>query len=256
MIFTMTFRRIALRAWVATSAVLLVATAGCRSNPSKQRAGSSAGPGSSLQLDGSSGFSKARFAEPDPFVAEATLSAWAYFDELPSHAKRIFSIVGKSGSGRDLDLQAETDDRFHFYVGTGGPNTVVSTTKVQTGVWYRIDATYRAANTVDIYVNGAHEASTAIGAKREPNTGAIVVGANEVFANRFFHGRLDEVALFDRALTAAEISAKAHPLSGAEPGLVAAYRFEDTAADLKGKHDGQLEGGAKLGPPGAPVDAR
>src|SRR2546423_6546835 len=98
---------------------ILVVTAGCRS---AHRGASSNAGGSSLGLDGATGYAQSPFPEADPFTAEATLAASAYFDELPSQARRIFSIVGQSGVGRDLDLQAEPDDRFHFYVGPGAPN--------------------------------------------------------------------------------------------------------------------------------------
>jgi len=33
-------------------------------------------------------------------------------------------------------------NHFHFYVATGAPNKVVSTSVVQTGYWYHIAATY------------------------------------------------------------------------------------------------------------------
>ena len=229
---------------------VFLGAAGCRKSQSEA---GTASTGSSLHLDGATGYMKAPFAEPDPFTSEATLSASVYFDELPSKASRIFSIVGKSGVGRDLDLQAEPDDRFHFYVGVGAPNVAVSTTKIQTGVWYHVDATYRANGSVDIYVDGAPAGSTALRVKREPNNGAIVAGANLVFPNRWFRGRIDDVALYERALSPGEIAAKSRTLKGNEPGLVAAYRFEEDTRDLKQKHDGQLVGGAQVGPPGSPV---
>jgi hypothetical protein len=234
------------------SAVLLLAS-GCRSTRPQGPPPAAAERGSSLLLDGTSGYATAAFAEADPFVQEATLSARVYFEVLPSKARRIFSIVGKSGVSRDLDVQAEPDDRFHFYVGPGAPNVAVSTTRIQTGVWYRVDAAYRAEKSVDIYVNGALEGTTPIRITRAPNTGPIVVGANVVFPNRFFQGRIDDVAVFERALPADEI-ARPHPLKGDEPGLVVAYGFEGDLRDLKGKHDGQLVGAAKVAPPGAPAE--
>src|ERR1043165_7842390 len=91
----------------------------------------------------------------------------------------------------------------------------------------------------------------AVHVKREPNNGAITVGFNLVFPHRWFHGRIDELALFNRALTASEIAAKQRALNAAEPRLVAAYHFDGDTRDLKAKHDGQLVSDAKLRPPGS-----
>ena len=47
----------------------------------------------------------------------ATIEAWVNFNQLPSAAKHIMSIAGRSGGGTDLDLQTETDNKFKFYIG-------------------------------------------------------------------------------------------------------------------------------------------
>lgn len=208
---------------------------------------------SSLRLDGVTASMTAPFPDPDPFTAEATVSAWVRADVLPSQAGRIFHIAGKSGFAKDLDLQIERDDHFHFYVATGAPHTAVSKTAIQAGTWYRVDATYRANDVIVLYVNRAAEATVPIpGVTRDPNTGPITVGENATFHGRFFQGLIDEVSLRNRALSAAEVAA-AHSPKGPEAGLVAAYSFDGDAKDRSGSgHDGQLVGGARFEPPGAP----
>ena len=95
---------------------------------------------------------------------------------MPSTARHIFHIVGKSGFGRDLDLQAEPDDRFHFYVATGAPNVAISLTDVETSKWYHLFATYRQDNAIALYVNGKLENTVPIpGVRRLPDIGPITV---------------------------------------------------------------------------------
>ena len=126
-------------------------------------------------------------------------------------------------------------------------------TAIQAGTWYRVDATYRANDVIVLYVNRAPEASVPIpGVTRDPNTGPITVGQNATFHGRFFQGLIDEVSLRNRALSAAEVAA-AHSPKGPEAGLIAAYSFDCDARDRSGSgHDGQLLGGARFEPPGAP----
>jgi hypothetical protein len=206
-----------------------------------------------LRLDGVGASMTAPCPEPDPFIAEATVSAWVRVDVLPSKAGRIFHIAGKSGFARDLDLQVEPDDHFHFYVATGAPHTAVSTTKVVPGTWYRVDATYHAKEAIVLYVNRVPEATVPIpGVAREPNTGPITVGENATFHGRFFQGSIDDVALRSRALSAAEVATQRMP-KGPEADLVAAYSFDGDAKDSSGSgHDGQLLGAARFDAPGAP----
>ncbi|MBV9467786.1 MAG: hypothetical protein JOZ57_00915, partial [Abitibacteriaceae bacterium] len=141
----------------------------------------------------------------DPIQA-ATYDAWVYFNQLPSAAGHTMQIVAKSGSGRDLDLQAETDNKFHFYV--AGGTTVVSKIVIQSSHWYYIAATYRATDRIAIYVNGVLDNTTLIpGVTRQANGNPLTIGENFTFRGRYFNGRIDEVSLYNLAMSAAEIRA-------------------------------------------------
>ena len=80
---------------------------------------------------------------------------------------------------------------------------------VQTGEWTHVAATFDAnTDTAAIYINGAFVASgtstvTIVGNSAEPYN--IGWSAHPTMTNRFFDGRIDEVAVFDTALTLAEI---------------------------------------------------
>lgn len=158
----------------------------------------------------------------DPTQA-ATLDAWVYFNQLPSAAGHIMAIAAKSGWSTDLDLQAHTDNRFHFYV-AGGWN-VTSTSVIQAGRWYHVAGTFDA-NAVRVYVNGVLETTTS-GVTRSPNGNPLTIGASAVWGGRFFNGLIDEVHLFARALTGQEIYSIFSADSG---GLIKALRITGPAA--------------------------
>ena len=210
-----------------------------------------------LAFDGVSGYMFASVAAPDPFTTEATLAAWVYLDELPSEAGHIFLVCGKSGFARDLDLQIEPDDRFHFYVARGAPSVVISKTVVEPKRWYRVAVTYRSDDAIAFYLDGALEAKRGIpGVARLPNVGPLSVGENFAFPGRKFNGRVDEVSFWSRVLRPEEIAALWRAPAGPAPGLVAAYPFDGDTRDRSANGlDGQLVGNARLESPGAPRSA-
>ena len=53
-------------------------------------------------------------------------------------------IADKSDFGRDFLLDAESDNRFHFSIGTG--RKVASTTVIQIGRWYHVALTGEATD--------------------------------------------------------------------------------------------------------------
>ena len=128
--------------------------------------------------------------------------------------------LGKSGSGQDLDLQAQQDDRFYFYV-AGGVH-VTSNTVLQTGQWYFLAATYTANGSLDLYVNGVLDNSVAIpGVTRSENGQGVEIGANSVFGGRFIPGQIDQAAIFNQALSAGQVAALYQPNPVPEPGSLA-----------------------------------
>jgi hypothetical protein len=210
--------------------------------------------GAALALDGASAYMVAPFAAPDPFTAEATLAAWVYLDEQPSEARHVFHICGKSGYGRDLDLQIEPDNRFHFYVAHGAPDVVVSKSIVEPRRWYRVAATYRGNDAIALYLDGTLEATRAIPrVTRQANQGPLTVGENVAFPGRKFRGLIDEVSFWNKALPQDEIVALRRAPAGPVPGLVASYPFDGDTRDRSENHlDGQMQGSARLTSPGAP----
>ena len=143
----------------------------------------------------------------DPTQA-ATLEAWINFNQLPSAANHIMEIASRSGGGTDLDLQVETDNRIKFFIGTGTPNVAISNTVVVTNTWYHIAVTYQASNNIKIYVNGVLEKTTSINIARNANPNNFTIGQSGFWPGRFFNGIIDEVKVFNRALSAQEIVAE------------------------------------------------
>jgi hypothetical protein len=170
-------------------------------------------PGKVAQAFSFDGQSQHVQASDDPKLdptEEATVDAWVFFNQLPSASGRqVMMIADKSDFGADFLLDVEADNRFHFSIGHG--RRVASTTVIQTGRWYHVAATYKALTEIKIYVNGALENTLAIDERRVPSNGVpFAIGRTFGLAfligpSYFSNGLIDEVHVFNRVLSDAEI---------------------------------------------------
>lgn len=136
----------------------------------------------------------------------ASIMAWVDLNALPSKAGRIFYVAGESQSGNDLDLQFETDNVLRFYTAAGSNVAFTADPTTLLDTWHMIVATVdTVSGERDIYWDGklaAHDS----GGGNATKTSAFLIGYTTVFPGRWFSGHIDEVALWDRALSAATVS--------------------------------------------------
>lgn len=138
---------------------------------------------------------------------QGSIIGWFNLSVLPSTAGRFFTIAGESYDGNDFDVQIETDNKIKFYTDSGSA-TVYDTafTSANLNTWIFFAATFNTNLSRNIYLNGAQVASSAPGVHNPAQGGVFAMGASAVWSGRYFQGALDEIAVFNRALTPDEIS--------------------------------------------------
>ena len=93
------------------------------------------------------------------------------------------------------------------YAQIGGVDRAVrGSTALPLNTWTHIAVTYDGV-TQRFYVNGVQVASRAQTGSIAVGNGVLRIGGNGSFANEFFRGAIDEVRIYNRALTAAELQA-------------------------------------------------
>ena len=95
-----------------------------------------------------------------------------------------------------------------YVVRAAAPDTPLEargTRQLPLNAWSHLAATYDGA-TLRLFVNGAQVGSRAVTGALLTSTGALRIGGNSIWGE-FFQGRIDEVRIYNRALTAAEIQA-------------------------------------------------
>jgi streptogramin lyase len=154
-------------------------------------------------------------------AGDFTVDAWVRFNALThppganvgapqgdmSIADKMLSTDTPNFNGWRLIKQ--DDNRFWFCLGGGsftfnGCNGAArSTTLAVTDVWYHV-AAVKTSSTISIYVNGVLEGSAGFAGFLDSNEGDLLFGAHPR-DGAHLNGLIDEVELYNRALTGAEI---------------------------------------------------
>lgn len=141
------------------------------------------------------------------------------------------------GNWRDGHADARLTTETAGFVIVGGP-------RITDAAWHHVATTYDSAvagTNFRLYVDGVETASTAATGLMAAGRGPLLLGAEP---DQRSEGTvmLDDVRVWDRALTAAEIaSGKDRGLTGLEPGLRAWYPLEGSPRDASGhQHHGTL----------------
>ena len=159
---------------------------------------------------------------------EYTVDAWVNFTSLIAPAGSglciypgcDFTIVSKMGldqygqvNGNGWRLLKQSDNRFWFIVGapygadSGGANVLQSISPVTAGEWYHV-AAVKTSDSISLYVNGELQESKPLPEDyTDDDTSDVVIGQCPAEPASAMYGLIDEVEIFARALSQAEIQA-------------------------------------------------
>ncbi|TAL47912.1 LamG domain-containing protein, partial [archaeon] len=135
------------------------------------------------------------------FQSGGSQEAWIKINKFPAGGADYYSAF-ISIEGR-IDFNIHDSQRLRFYV--GGVNHF-STSTLQTGTWYHVVATYDAAKTVRIYINGQLDNTTSYTTWNDIDSVSRIdtIGGHYSLAN-FFNGTMDEVRIYNRPLSSQEV---------------------------------------------------
>ncbi len=135
------------------------------------------------------------------FPGSFTLSLWMRANAIPERSDNA-GLISKDGLRYGLTYR--TDDNAWFYVGDA---TNYAHAPVSPGSWHHVVGVFDAdtsPKTLTLYVDGA-PASTSTSAFASSGAGGdFIIGH---YNSNYFSGRIDDVRVFDRALSAAEVYA-------------------------------------------------
>ena len=175
--------------------------------------------GQAFSFDGTNSFVQIPDS-PQLDPTNLTVEAWVLFSALDSAGAGGSLpgqqyIVFKQNSLNDYHegynlTKTRTDggDAFSFIVSSASGDVLAlqSVTLVTTGVWYHV-AGVRGSDFTQLYVNGQLESQTNVSFPQDYGTNDLFFGSSgQSDWDHKFAGTLDEVSLYNRALTASEIA--------------------------------------------------
>jgi glucose/arabinose dehydrogenase/fibronectin type 3 domain-containing protein len=159
--------------------------------------------GAALSFDGVNDVVSVADATSLDLTTALTVEAWVFPTAVAGNWR---TVVLKEQSGQLVyALYAGADNGVpsgHVFV--GGDRDTRAALALPLGVWTHLAVTYDGT-TIRLYVNGALASSLGGVVGAMPNsTGALRIGGNNVWGE-WFSGRIDEVRIYDHALTQAEL---------------------------------------------------
>jgi hypothetical protein len=162
--------------------------------------------GGSFAFAGNGGYVEA----PAPSgLDKATISVWMKLAALPKavpFAAVSYCQGGQNAMEHDKDIRVMPDGTFAFYIWNGGGGVqVTSATSLTTGVWNHVVGVVDGSK-IKIYVDGSGEGEADAG----PSWGGgncFVLSFVKGFGptHEFFRGSMDELRIYDRALSEEEV---------------------------------------------------
>ncbi|MEM1175586.1 MAG: DUF6701 domain-containing protein [Pseudomonadota bacterium] len=136
------------------------------------------------------------------FETAVTVGAWINPRSLPSGGD-IHTIVAKD-ENYEFHINSSAQVYWFWTDGGGSNRTLTSTATVNLDQWYHVAITYEAGSQV-IYLDGSPVATSSRTETLETNNDPLRIGNDVNGSNRNFDGFIDEVNIFGRALTQAEV---------------------------------------------------
>ena len=166
--------------------------------------------GTGLELGGLGWVNVAPSTSIDGIVDQVTVASWIYLEGTIIRYGTAASRQIGSGIEQHYHVSLNADVKPTLFITTGLDDIVLLIGKdaVVPRTWVHLAGTYDGMN-ARLYVNGVEAASQPLTGTFAPDTTPLIIGGNGNDASgvptELFPGRLDEVMLYHRALSAAEI---------------------------------------------------
>jgi len=154
--------------------------------------------GSALQFSGK-GWVTIRAAQSLDATGEVTLQAWVYPAQRETAWRDVITREAANGQGT-FSLPAASAS-----APEGEGWVVKEKVRLAPGRWSHLATTYDG-RVQRLYVNAALVASRPLPRNKMADSGALHIGGSPIWGDRF-KGKIDEVRVYNRALTAEEIRA-------------------------------------------------
>jgi hypothetical protein len=172
-------------------------TAPCKGNPVWRPQGGKLG--GALEFDGSGDYVKIDNEAAFDLTSQITISAWVNITSVP---QEWTGIITKGDSAWRLSTSF-ANNVFHFGISRG--DYLNGRAAVDSGQWHNVVCIYDG-QTMSIYVDGKLDVSRPRTGLIGTNDFPVCIGENIELTGRCFHGLIDDVRIYNYALSEDEVA--------------------------------------------------
>jgi prepilin-type N-terminal cleavage/methylation domain-containing protein len=134
-----------------------------------------------------------------------SISAWIDYSLSTSSLRTVVDLGGTGTHGLVLFASDAGPNQPVFQYGSGAATILIGAPTIPVGTWYLIAGTW-APSGAGLYINGVLVASTSTAPSITPYSTTMYIGTNGG-GSRYMDGEIDDVRVYNRALSAAEVMA-------------------------------------------------
>jgi hypothetical protein len=204
-----------------------------------------AGYGMALDFDGDGDYVDCGNSPLFDVTEQISVAAWVNIRSVPGEWR---AVIAKGDNAWRISTNSSTQGlHFGFEDGSRGWQAANSDTVLPLNEWHHVCGTYDLENGGRIYIDGALDGTNPDTEGITLDTYNVYIGDNSQNTGRFWDGLIDEVAIYDRALSELEVlylaGGRATPVNPGSDGLVAYYPLENDVLDASGNgYDGTIAG--------------
>ena len=150
--------------------------------------------------------------EDDSSIDLTTAATWEFWLKLPSQGVAAKSFVYDKNASYECFIESTRKINFKISQASGATDTCTYDTALVVDTWYHVACTFTNADTTDnwiIYIDGSPVTTHSADAPNEAivtNGNALFVGAENDLTNKLEDVKVDDIKIYNRTLSAAEIS--------------------------------------------------
>ncbi|MEV4314353.1 LamG-like jellyroll fold domain-containing protein [Actinocrispum sp. NPDC049592] len=159
--------------------------------------------GGALSFNGTSDMVTVADANDLDLTSAMTLEAWVRPTATTSNWRTIMLKERTGGLTYALYADNAASRPTSYLTISSADRSVTGPTALPANTWTHVAVTY-GSGTYRLYVNGTEVANAAVTGSMAASTGALRIGGNNIWGE-FFTGAIDDIRIYNRALTATEI---------------------------------------------------
>ena len=166
--------------------------------------------GGGLQFNGSTDYVDMGLKSSYTPSSALTVSEWVNWSAFTSGSGGYATVSNSTSSTNGYAIYQNTSAPYnklvaYVYTSNNGVRSVTGSTLLSTGTWYHVVLTYDGSN-VRLYLNGVQEGSIAGTGTITTSTADLLFGSQYTSGGAKFTGTLDDVRIYNRALSSSEIN--------------------------------------------------